>query len=812
MKSKISNQKLIKKMGNFVSKGKKKELEFAVKPEESGQVEDKAIEDAGEGKTKPKKEKKVAKEKKPPKEMKKPNLEASMAALRKLKEKDWSKEKEKLQKIPKMMSEEKALNVKPMSAFDKKLDNLIEKNPLVAKAFGIKIKLTAAFMIPVVLIIILGVSSYNGASKTIVSNYRESTVNTVQKAGEYYTLLLTNLETKSQQFAYDTVLVNYYSGAYKKKAAEEASNFATLQKSLLGDTLADENLHMVNVLTSYGNPLSSEGSFRLEDYDAFIETEEGQTINEAKGKAVWSGRHDFIDSVLGTTTDDYAIVVSRAIIGNRMKPVAIVSMDIKMSSVQGILSNIEFPEGTVCAFVTPDGREITANGASEETVFYNTEFYENALNSEATVENVDIKVDGKEYMFVYSKIGNTGCMLATMIPEEVIMEQAAEIERMTIFMVIAAMIIAIVVGMILANGIGRAIGNVNVILKEASEGDLTVKVETRRRDEFKKLNHHITGMIQSIKELVGKSADVSYRVTDSASAVSAASEEFVESSTSITKAIEHIEVGITDQAHDAESCLKKMGGLSEKIDYVNQSTTQIAEFAETTKETVGTGIVTIRELNTKAKATSEITKKVIDNIEALEKESHSIEGITNTINEIASQTNLLSLNASIEAARAGEAGRGFAVVASEIRKLAEQSMEASHMIEQIINGIQLKTRETVGNAKEAENIVTSQEQALTATIEVFNTIGTQVEGLTKNIEEIGMGVSSIESAKDETLKAIANISAGLTETAAASAEVQSAADTQLQSARELNEAAMGLGEDAEELQKAISQFKVEKEG
>ena len=166
MKNKISNQKLVKKMGSFVGKGKKKELEFAVKPEESEQVEDKAIVEEGEKQQKPKKERKVAKEKKPP------NLEAGMAAVRKLKEKDWSKEKEKLQKLPKMMSGKKPLNVKPMSAFDKKLDKLIDKNPLVAKAFGIKIKLTAAFMIPVVLIIILGVSSYNGASKTIVGNYR----------------------------------------------------------------------------------------------------------------------------------------------------------------------------------------------------------------------------------------------------------------------------------------------------------------------------------------------------------------------------------------------------------------------------------------------------------------------------------------------------------------------------------------------------------------------------------------------------------------------------------------------------------------
>lgn len=803
MKDKLSSQKLVKKMGSFASKGKKKEGK--VRPEKNEEMGNKAAKKVKQRKTdqviKEPKEKRKHQVIKEPKEKRKSQF------IKNLKEKVKHREKGK----PQSIKGKKKTNAKPATGFGKKIDGLIEKHPLAARVFGIKIKLTGAFMIPVVLIIILGVSSYQRASKTIVTSYRESTVNTVQKAGEYYTLLLTNLETKSQQFANDTVLVAYYSGTYSRKAADEASNFSSLQKTLLGDTLADENLFMVNVVASYGNALSSKGSFRLEDYDAFIETEEGQEIIDAKGKSVWSGEHSFIDSILGTTKEEYAIAVSRSVISNKMKPVAIVSMDIKMSAIQKILSNIEFPDGTVCAFITPDGREISAEGEAEEKFFYDTEFYADALSSEETVGNSDVEVNGTEYMFVYSKIGNTGCMLATMIPEKVIMQQASEIKNITVLTVIMAIIIAVVVGMVLSNGIGKAIGNVNVILKEASEGDLTVKVETRRRDEFRKLNRHITDMIRSMKELIGKTAKVSYRVTDSASSVSMAAEQFVDSSTSITQAIEHIEVGITDQAHDAESCLQKMDGLSDKIDYVNQSTTRISEFAETTKETVSTGIVTIQDLNTKAKATTQITRTVIDNIEALEKESHSIEGITNTINEIASQTNLLSLNASIEAARAGEAGRGFAVVAGEIRKLAEQSMEASHRIEQIIAGIQLKTKETVVNAKEAENIVASQEDSLTATVEVFHTIGSQVEGLTQNIEEIGMGVSSIESAKNDTLKAIANISAGLTETAAASAEVQSAADNQLQAAKDLNEAAMGLGEDAAELQEAISQFKVQKE-
>ncbi len=704
-----------------------------------------------------------------------------------------------------------AKSIKKPTAFDKKLDNLLNHYPTLAKMFGIRVKLTFAFMIPVVLIVFLGVSSYQRASKTIISSYKESMVNTVQKAGEYCDLLLSNLENKLQEFTNDTVLVDYYSGKYSKKAAEEASNFATIQKTLKGNTLSDKNIYMVNVVASYGNSLSTEGSFSSDDFAKWSETEEAQKVIDAKGKSVWTGYHEFIDQRLKTDSSDYAIAVSRAIISNRMKPVGIATMDVKMEVIQNLISNVELPDGAIFVFITPDGRELGGEGQQEETQFYGTEIYEEALASEEALTNKNIKLQGKEYMFVSVSIGDTGSMLALAIPEKEIMKQASNIRNMTIITVIIAMIMAIVVGMILSRSIGGEISGINTTLQEAASGDLTVKAVTRKKDEFRKLNQHITEMIGSFKKLIGKSTNVAVKVTDSATSVAAASEQFVESAEDITKAIEHIEIGITDQAHDAESCLLKMGGLSEKIQYVNRGTDRIAEFAETTKSTVNSGIGTVEALNQKAKATTEITKTVIENIQDLQSASKSIGGITETINEIASQTNLLSLNASIEAARAGESGRGFAVVAQEIRKLAEQSMEASHQIEKIIDGIQSRTQETVKNAREAEEIVTSQEESLKETVQVFRAIGKHVEGLTESIEEIGSGVESIQQAKDVTLKAIENISAGLTETAAASAEVQSAAENQLQAANSLNQAALELGENASELQEAISWFKVEKE-
>lgn len=726
-------------------------------------------------------------------------------------------EPDKKQKLGKMKQGKKADSHKKVKAGKelevvRKIDDFIEKHPVIAKMFAIRIKLTLAFMIPVVLIVFLGVSSYQRASKTIITSYKESMVNTVQNAGEYCSLLLTNLDHKLQEFTNDTVLVDYYSGKFSKKAADEASNFATIQKTLKGNTLSDENIYMVNVVASYGNSLSTEGSFSTGDYEAWAETEEGQHIVDAKGKSVWTGYHKFIDEKLKTDSSDYAIAVSRVIISNRMKPVGIATMDVKMESIQKIISNMELPAGAIFLFITPDGREIGAEGQQEGTVFYGTEIYEEAVAAEETVTNKEIKLEGKDYMFVGSSVGSTGSMLALAIPEKEIMEQASNIRNMTIITVMIAMLMAIIVGMILARSIGGEIREVNLTLQEAASGDLTVKAVTRKKDEFRKLNQHITNMIGSFKHLIAKSANVAEKVTDSATSVAAASEQFVDSAESITQAIEHIEVGITEQAHDAENCLKKMDGLSEKIEFVNSGTGRISEFAETTKNTVNSGIVTIEELNQKAKATTEITKTVIENIQDLQNASKSIGGITETINEIASQTNLLSLNASIEAARAGESGRGFAVVAQEIRKLAEQSMEASHQIEKIIDGIQCRTQETVKNAREAEEIVTSQEESLRETVQVFKVIGKQVEGLTDSIEEIGSGVESIDQAKDVTLKAIQNISAGLTETAAASAEVQSAAENQLQAANSLNQAALGLGENAAELQEAISRFKVEKEG
>lgn len=684
-----------------------------------------------------------------------------------------------------------------------------EKVSWRTKIRGIQVKLIGAYLIPVALIILLGVLSYSRASDAIISNYQAATRDTIQKTSEYYELMLQEIDTIAQKFSSNAEIRKYYDAFYQSSPSDEKTVYGNLNAQIHAENNANANIDNIVVLAPYGQGLTTTGMIFPDSYKEFVETEEGKNIlNSQKGQSVWTGYHKYIDKALVLSDESYGISIGRPIINNQLESIGILVIDVNMKSMQSPLQTIDLPEGSNFAFITPDGREITASSENSEALFYGQDFYEQAFASPDKNGLTYLNYHGETYLFIYAKVGESGSMLCTLIPQNVILQQADGIKVVTIFIVIFAIIVAILIGVWLATGIGNAIRDINIVVKKAEEGDLTVVAKTKRKDEFKLLTKHITGMLAGMKTLVNRTADMSYAVSESAETVASASEQLVESSKNITDVLEHMEAGIEQQAEDAKSCLKKMEALDEKISIVNDSTGQITQFANDTKTIVKTGITTMNELGNKAKATSKITKTVIENIEELEIESASIGGITGTINEIADRTNLLSLNASIEAARGGEAGKGFAVVAEEIRKLAEASREASNKIQAIIESIQHRTKETVVTAREAEEIVNSQEVALQDTANAFHNITEHVEGLTKNISEISLRVKDIEVTKNETLNAISSICAVLQETAAASSEVQSAADNQLSAAEDLNNAAGNLSDKSEELQGAISSFKL----
>ncbi len=268
--------------------------------------------------------------------------------------------------------------------------------------------------------------------------------------------------------------------------------------------------------------------------------------------------------------------------------------------------------------------------------------------------------------------------------------------------------------------------------------------------------------------------------------------------------------GIIQQAEDAENCLMQMSGLADQINQLYENTNENEKIANETKVVTTDGIHIIEELSDKAKDTTQITKDVINKIQEFGLQSKKIGNFVNIINEIASQTNLLSLNASIEAARAGEAGRGFAVVAEEIRKLADQTIDASNQIQQTVKEIAKQNEETIETAERAESIVESQTYALNRTIKVFDDISSHVNDLAENFKGILIRLKNIEEVKDGTLNSIQNISAVTEETAAASEEMNATAQIQNEAVEHLRRSAIVLEKDARKLEDAIKIFKIDR--
>ena len=519
---------------------------------------------------------------------------------------------------------------------------------------------------------------------------------------------------------------------------------------------------------------------------------------------------------MGTDSHDY----SMRLIRNMINSDAIVIIDTKIDVVEDILADLEFDKSGFLGLVTGDGREIIdyslkaqdssvdIEALKAEKVFFNEPFYQEAMDADENSGSKYVEYKGDTYLFMYSKIGETGATLCALMPKATITSQADAIKNVTFIIVIIACLAAVVIAAWLSTGIDKVIKGIISKLKLAAKGDLTVQFDAKRRDEFRILIDEIQTTFANMKDLILQVKELSSEVSESASNVSTTSELFLRSSEDISSAMNEIEQGINQQARDAEECLVQMDSLSQKIEVVSMNTKEIGQIADSTKMSVQDGTVVSEELNQQTQSTIEITTDIIKDIEKLSEKSSSINKIINVINEIANQTNLLSLNASIEAARAGEHGRGFAVVASEIRTLAEQSKTSVDDIKKIIGSIQEDTTTAVETARKAEEVLKLQESAVKNTTVSYANINESVEKLMVSLSSITDNVVNIEEARISTLGAIENISAVLEEIAASSNNINQTAANQVDSVENLNKSALNLNSNSEQLVNEVQKFTV----
>lgn len=672
-----------------------------------------------------------------------------------------------------------------------------------SRSLKIRTKILLGFAIPIILMALFGIVSYKKSSNAFIENYEKSSTDTLNAIRDYLALGMTSVSEKSAELINSSSVSDYYNSRSDLSLSEKNKRYNAVREDMLLARSASTYISAVHVFGENGNGYSTVTNPPQDIYKTFINNDEGEEISKSTARYQWVGKHMVLDEELQNKHTPYAISIIRKMAGND----GYIILDISADFISRSLESIDLGSGSIVGFISGDFKE-TLVGSEEENVFSPLSYYqETIIREEDSGYSYEI-YKGNEHLFLYSKIGDTNSYVSALIPKSTILKQASEIRNLSVIFTVIACIISIIIGTIIAGGVGNAITSVVNSITKVANGDLTVSFASKRKDEFKYLADNMEHMMERIRTLIGEVAEIGLEFARSSEMVSQTSADILESTKDTSRAIGEIEEGAVQQAEDTERCLYGMSDLSDKINQVFKNTGEIEHIADITKHTVQEGILIVDDLNDKSGATNDITQSVIEEINELNTQSHNIGDFVNTINEIAEQTNLLSLNASIEAARAGDAGRGFAVVAQEIRKLADQTLKAAGQIQSIVSVIQSKTQATVITAKEAEEIVGLQLVSLNKTTELFNNINNQVVNLIENVNDITVDIKGIEEAKEESIGAMSDVSAVSQETATATEEVTATANNQIDAVEQLSKSAINLAKEAKRLEKAIQRFRI----
>lgn len=671
--------------------------------------------------------------------------------------------------------------------------------------------LLAAFMVPVIMMVILGAGSYLTASSGVIGQYEKSAESTVRATGNYLGLMCTTIANKAVEAITNDDVSKYYERLYKNKDTESLKALREA-KTMLGNARGTSSyINSYSVIPEAGTYLTSLSGMMTENPKAdFDASPEGQYfVNNKTAKNAWLGYHSYLDECLTTGPDDYALAFYQKMI--RVDSVLV--FDIKMETVQDMLGEMDFGKNSVKAIVTKDGREVAviqnADGEQEPvqdaTYFIGQSFFEESRQSE-DLTNATVQVNGKSYVYLAMPVKKTGIMLCTLIPRSNFTEQARSIGIITVIMVILATAAALLCGGKISMGISKTVKEVTTGLSKVAEGDLTSSFATKRRDEFGILTASLNSMLESIRTLMNDMKNFGTKASQMATDVSAQAGGISRSIDSTSQTMEDLAQGVQHQALETEAGSERMVAFADNIGAVVGQTDSMGKAADQAIGAVEEGKQIIHGLSDESTRTVELTRELVGNIEEVQRSSKEIKEFVEVINSIAGQTNLLSLNASIEAARAGEAGRGFAVVAEEIRKLADQSKASGDKIHDIVANIGNTTDKTTESARRTEEMIVKQAQALQQTVEVFDRINQSVAALAQGIRTTVERMGEISDEKDQVQDSIQNISAVAQEMAAATQQVTTSLGSQNEVIAELVRQADNLNRDVCALDEAIGRF------
>lgn len=650
---------------------------------------------------------------------------------------------------------------------------------------SIKKKLVISYvLLAAIPLLVVNVISTKGFRKNLRDTSMQLTTQMVKQTNANIDYFTKDVEKNVNKFAMNnlngtaTNLINAYEQAQSQ--IEKTGQIQKIKQQLVEISVYEENIQDAVLITRSGEVI---GSSVLSD--SSVET----IRNLQLSKGTWYRDANISQGIL------YIKPIKNSITGKNFGNLVSI---VKLEQLKEEINNIELSAGGKI-YVVDESNNVLCSTVDEEVAPSVLEYINQG-------EEVASTIIGNK-MIAYAT-SSCNWKIIVQLSEKSLTSSIESLSRLVWLLVIIVAIAGVAVGYIISRGVTLPITNLMNAIKKTEQGDLTVQVKIKGKDEMARLCTSFNKMVLNINKLIEQTHSVIDTSLESGNQLTNSTQQSVEAFEQLATSIGEIAKGSSKQAEEAQKSTAIMEKLSDSIQQVRNNTQNLFENTKNARATVDDATSSIEALNTTMSSSIEVSQQIKESIEHLGEMTKSIEQIMKLVEGISEQTNLLALNASIEAARAGEVGKGFAVVANEVRNLAEQSKKSTKNVRITLNDIEKQSNSTVELVVKANGIFGKQETAVRRTYEAFKKIIQMLVTMDGELERINAQVIDMQNVKETMNISIDGIAMVTEENASATEEVNALSDEQKNVMQQLSNMAERLIEIMQQLNTSMNQFKI----